>query len=211
MTHESKLCHRMVEQQIRRRGIRDQRILDAMRRVERHLFVPSEFRDQAYEDYPLPIGEGQTISQPYIVALMTSLLEVDEDARVLEIGTGCGYQAAVLAELVAEVHTVEILPELAEEAEERLARLGYKNVHVHRADGHLGWPEAAPYDGILVTAAPLEIPPALIEQLRMGARLVIPVGGFFQDLMLVTCRPDGIRKRNVTAVRFVPMTGGTDE
>ena len=208
MQREEQSRLEMVSKQIASRGIKDRPVLEAMRSVERHRFVSSEFHDEAYADYPLPIGHAQTISQPYIVALMTSLLEVDSGSRVLEIGTGSGYQTAVLAELVAEVYSVEIIPALATAATEQLAMLGYTNVHVRQDDGHRGWPDASPFDGILVAAAPREVPSGLTDQLMLGGRLVIPVGDYFQDLLVITRTKKGLKKRNVTAVRFVPMTGG---
>ena len=200
----------MVDSQIRERGIFDGRVLAAMEKVPRHEFVPPELRRFAYSDGPLPIGHGQTISQPYIVALMTELLQLDRDSRVLEIGTGSGYQAAVLAELVADVYTIEIVAPLALQARETLARLGYKNVHTKVGDGHLGWPEAGPFDGIIVTCAPDAVPQGLIEQLREGGRLVVPVGEFgdVQELYLLEKIDGNIRKKAVTAVRFVPMIHG---
>ena len=175
---------KMVDTQIRRRGVTDQDVLEAMEVVPRHEFVPEHLKNQAYADHPLPIGHGQTISQPYIVALMTELLELESTDRVLEIGTGSGYQAAILAQIVAEVYTVEIIEPLANQAQERLARLGYDNLHTLHADGYHGWEEHAPYDAIIVTAAPDHIPPALVQQLKDGAQLVIPVGppGGYQTL-----------------------------
>lgn len=170
-----RLREQMVITQIARRGIEDERLLEAFRRVPRHLFVPPEYREWAYSDGPLPIGRGQTISQPYIVALMISLLHLRGDERVLEIGTGSGYQAALLACLAQEVHTIEYIPELAQEATARLKALGFENVHCHVGDGSLGWPEAAPYHGILVSAAAPQVPAPLLEQLAEDARLVIPV------------------------------------
>jgi protein-L-isoaspartate(D-aspartate) O-methyltransferase len=198
----------MVEYQIRQRGVTDQDVLAAMERVPRHEFVPPQHRAQAYADHPLPIGYGQTISQPYIVALMTELLQLKNTDHVLEIGTGCGYQAAILAEIVAEVYTVEIIRPLALDAQERLKRLGYHNVHVCNADGYCGWVEHAPYDGIVVTAAPDHIPQPIVQQLKDGARLVIPVGppGGYQTLWQITKKGDEIEKRNVTGVLFVPLT-----
>ncbi|MGD2114333.1 MAG: protein-L-isoaspartate(D-aspartate) O-methyltransferase [Acidobacteriota bacterium] len=184
-------------------------VLSAMGRVPRHLFVPERLQSVAYVNRPLPIGHGQTISQPYIVALMTDLLEVGPRDRVLEIGTGSGYQAAVLAELVASVYTVEIVPQLANRAGERLRRLGYDNVHARQGDGYHGWPEHAPFDGIIVTAAASHVPPPLIEQLAPGGTMVIPVGSPFatQQLMLVRKTGDGeIRTRQVLPVAFVPFT-----
>lgn len=201
------LRRRMVEEQIRRRGVTDPRVLGAMERVPRHLFVPEAYRDRAYEDHPLPIGEGQTISQPYIVALMSSLVELNGDEKVLEIGTGSGYQAAVLSHLAREVYTIEILEPLGQRARTTLADLGYSNVRVRIGDGYKGWPEEAPFDAIVVTAAPEEIPQALIDQLKVGGKMVIPVGSFFQDLLVITKTHRGIKKRNVIPVRFVPMVG----
>lgn len=196
----------MVERQIKARGIKDPGVLAAMLKVPRHLYVPEEYRQFAYYDSPQPIGEGQTISQPYIVALMTELLEPKKTDRVLEIGTGSGYQAAVLAELVKEVYTIEIIPSLAKSAEERLKSLGYTNIFVRCADGFKGWPEAAPFDGIIVTCAPTEIPPPLLEQLKEGGKLVIPVGEFFQELIVATKTPRGVEQSSIIPVRFVPMT-----
>ena len=197
---------RMVDEQIARRGIRDERVLAAMRRVERHLFVPESQWFLAYGDYPLPVGEGQTISQPYIVALMTEALGLQGGERVLEVGTGSGYQAAVLAELAEEVYTVEILPALAERAGATLKELGYGNIHLRVGDGSEGWAEHAPYQGILVTAAPPEVPPALLEQLDEGGRLVIPVGVASQELELYTRTPEGLDVQRLAPVRFVPLT-----
>ena len=199
----------MVDRQIRRRGVSDQDVLDAMERVPRHEFVPDELKGQAYADRPLPIGYGQTISQPYIVALMTELLQLKSTDRVLEIGTGSGYQAAILAEVVAEVYTIEIVEGLALEATERLERLGYTNVHTRHADGYYGWEEYAPFDAIIVTAAPDHIPQPLVQQLRDGAKLVIPVGppGGYQTLWQVTKTGDEVTKQNITGVLFVPFTG----
>ncbi len=185
-------------------------VMQALGTVPRHEFVPPALRDQAYENRPLPIGHGQTISQPYIVALMTDLLEVDADSVVLEVGTGSGYQAAVLAELVQAVYTIEIIEPLAEEARARLARLGYDNASVRHGDGYYGWEAHAPYDGIVVTAAASHIPPPLIRQLKPGARMVIPVGGRFmvQQLLLVEKSAQGdVSTRQILPVRFVPLTG----
>jgi protein-L-isoaspartate(D-aspartate) O-methyltransferase len=200
----------MVDRQIRARGVRDARVLDAMLKVDRALFVPWEEQSSAYEDHPLPIGQGQTISQPYIVAFMTELLRPRPADRLLEIGTGSGYQTAILAEVVAEVHSVEIVASLGRRASERLAGMGYRNVHVHLGDGTLGWPSAAPYDGIIVTAAPATVPVALTEQLRAGGRLVIPVGASYdQMLRVIEKKADGtLHEHDEFAVRFVPMTGG---
>lgn len=200
----------MVRLQIASRGITDASVLKAMRTVPRHLFVSSHLLDEAYEDHPLPIGFGQTISQPYIVALMTELIKPQASYRVLEIGTGSGYQAAVLAEIVKKVFTIEIIPELGEKARMRLSDLGYKNISVRRADGYNGWPEEAPFDAILVTAAADHIPPPLIAQLKEGGRMVIPVGHPFlvQNLMLVEKRHGKVTTRNILPVRFVPLTRG---
>jgi protein-L-isoaspartate(D-aspartate) O-methyltransferase len=184
------------------------RVMEALRTVPRHLFVPPEDRALAYGNHPLPIGHGQTISQPYIVALMTDLLELGPDSRVLEIGTGCGYQAAMLAEVAGEVFTVEFVPELAERARVTLAELGYDNVEVRAADGYHGWPEHAPYDGIMITAAAPDVPEPLLEQLAPGGRLVLPLarGGWSQDLVVIEKREDGsIEERSVLPVAFVPF------
>ncbi len=192
----------------------NERVLEAMRKTPRHRFVPEEFAGRAYADHPLPIGYGQTISQPYVVALMTQLAEVGEGAVVLEIGTGSGYQAAVLAELAKEVYTIEIVPELGQSADERLKELGYENVHVKVGDGYLGWPEHAPFDAILVTAAPDEIPTPLKEQLKPGGRMVIPVGPVqaTQELMVVHKDKEGVlTKRSVLPVRFVPFLRKEEE
>jgi protein-L-isoaspartate(D-aspartate) O-methyltransferase len=197
----------MVEEQIRARDVRDSRVLDAMRRVPREQFVPVLYRGDAYADQPLPIGYGQTISQPYIVAFMTETLQVKPTSRVLEIGTGSGYQAAVLAELAREVYTIEIVGELAKRATETLSALGYPNVHVRHGDGYKGWPEHAPFDGIIVTAAPDHVPQPLIDQLKVGGRLVIPVGSQFgfQQMTIITKTPSGIVSRESIPVRFVPL------
>ena len=191
------------------RGISNGRVLAAMEKVPRVRFVPKEYALQADGDYPLPIGYGQTISQPYVVAVMTSLLEPEPEDVVLEIGAGSGYQAAILAELVAEVYTIEIVASLAEAARQRLASLGYENVHVIQGDGYLGYPPKAPYDGILVTCAAPRIPPALVAQLCDGARLVVPVGppGGYQELWLVERTGDKTRSRRLMSVAFVPLTG----
>jgi protein-L-isoaspartate(D-aspartate) O-methyltransferase len=201
----------MVDEQILRRGISEPDVLQAMQDVPRHSFVPESLRDQAYDDGPLAIGSGQTISQPYIVALMTSLLELDGDEKVLEIGTGSGYQAAVLSRLVRDVYSVEIREELSRKAQQTLESLGYTNVHLRIGDGYQGWPEQAPFDGILVTAAPADIPQPLIDQLKEGGRLVIPVGEFFQDLLVLTKTAEGIEKREIIPVRFVPMIGEVEK
>jgi len=206
---EQRAREHMVASQIAGRGVADARALDAMRRVERHLFVPPAMRAAAYGDHPLPIGHGQTISQPYIVALMTELAQVRPGARVLEVGTGSGYQAAVLALLAKEVYSIEIVEPLATEAAERLLRLGYRNVVVRAGDGYRGWPERAPFDAILVTAAPPELPQPLVDQLAVGGRLVAPIGpeGGDQLLVVVERTAAGLTRRSVAPVRFVPMTG----
>ncbi len=196
---------RMVDEQIRARGVRSRRVLDAMTRVPRHLFVPADSRARAYDDTPLPIGQGQTISQPYIVAYMTEELDLSADHRVLEIGTGSGYQAAVLAELVKQVWSVEIVPELAERARRTLADTGYRNVEIRAGNGYLGWPEHAPFDRIIVTAAPPEIPQALVEQLAVGGRMIVPVGTLLQELVLLTKNARGVTEKRTIPVRFVPM------
>jgi len=187
--------------------VTDPRVLAAMRAVPRHRFVTSEYVDEAYDDHPLPIGEGQTISQPYIVGLMTELAALDPGGRVLEVGTGSGYQAAVLAEVAGEVWSIEILEPLARRATETLRALGYGRVHVRAGDGYLGWPEAATFDAIVVTAAPDHVPRPLLEQLSVGGRLVIPVGEGVQELLVITRTPAGPVRRSVVPVRFVPMTG----
>ncbi len=199
---------RMVDQQIRARGVTSAPVLAAMEQVPRHLFVPAGERGQAYEDHPLPIGGGQTISQPYIVALMTELLALPPGSRVLEVGTGSGYQAAVLSRVAARVYSIEIVPELGARARATLSRLGFDNVQVRVGDGYRGWPEAAPFDGILLTAAPQAVPPPLIAQLKPGGRMVLPVGAFDQNLFVLTKSPDGtVKQEKVLPVRFVPMTG----
>ncbi len=201
----------MVIETIEKRGITDERVLKAMRTVPRHLFVPEDQRDHAYGDYPLPIGYGQTISQPYIVALMTQLLELKEGDRVLEIGTGSGYQAAILAEIPGvDVYTIEIIPALARSARERLESLGYKSIHCKEGDGYYGWEEYAPFDAIIVTAAPDHVPQPLVDQLAEGGRMVIPVGppGGYQTLWKFVKRPGGeLQAFNMGGVAFVPLTG----
>ncbi len=199
--------HMMVERQLAGRDITDQRVLDAMMAVRRHEFVTPDYRSEAYIDDPLPIGFGQTISQPYIVALMTQLAEVDSSSRVLEIGTGSGYQAAVLAELTAQVYSIEIVEPLCRRADSTLATLGYENVSIRCGDGYRGWPEAAPFDAIVVTAAPEHVPQPLIDQLKIGGRLIIPVGGNSQDLRRITKTTAGAVSESIIPVRFVPMTG----
>jgi len=201
---------RMVRLDIEARGVRNPDVLRVMRSTPRHLFVPPALQADAYADRPLSIGYGATISQPYIVALMTELIEPSSAHRVLEIGTGSGYQAAVLAQLVKQVYTIEIVPELAQSAGETLARLGYANVTVRQGDGYQGWPEAAPFDRIVLTAAPLAIPPKLIGQLQRGGRLVAPVGELpNQELVVLDKKADGsLRRRSAGAVLFVPMRPG---
>jgi len=201
----------MVLTQIEARGVQQPCVLDAMRRVPRERFVPAPLENDAYRDGPLSIGRGQTISQPYIVALMTALIDPKPDMRVLEIGTGSGYQAAILAECVADVFTIEIIPELGRQAAERLAGLSYTNIHPRVGDGYDGWPDEAPFDGIVVTAAPSQIPEPLLDQLAIGGRLVIPVGRGSQDLVVVTRTEQGLEQRVETPVRFVPMTGKAEQ
>jgi protein-L-isoaspartate(D-aspartate) O-methyltransferase len=199
---------RMVETQIVARGVRDARVLAAMKQVPRHLFVDAKDRAQAYEDHPLPIAGNQTISQPYIVALMTELADLTPTEKVLEIGTGSGYQSAVLSRLAKEVYSIEIVPELARESAKRLRELGYGNITVKEGDGYRGWPEHAPFDAILVTAAPDRIPQPLLDQLAPGGRMVIPVGSFFQELKVLSKDRNGkITEKDILPVRFVPMTG----
>jgi protein-L-isoaspartate(D-aspartate) O-methyltransferase len=199
----------MVRRQIIARGVSDQAVLAAMRKVPRHEFVPENLRPSAYDDRPLPIGEGQTISQPYIVALMTQVLDLAPDDKVLEIGTGSGYQAAILAEVVDQVYTIEILEGLGRRAEETLRRLGYSRVGVKIGDGYLGWEEHAPYDAVIVTCAPEHIPQPLVDQLAEGGRMIIPVGpqGYTQTLTLVEKKGGEVRQTAIIPVLFVPMTG----
>lgn len=198
---------RMVEDQIRKRGIDDARVLAAMEKVPRHELVPPAFRHLAYRDGPLPIGEGQTISQPYVVAYMTQALGLEPGDRVLEVGTGSGYQAAILAELAGEVYTIEIVPALARRAAEDLDRLGYKNVFVREGDGYRGWPEKAPFDAVIVTAAPETVPRPLLDQLAPGGRMILPLGDEDQRLVLIRRDAEGITRKELLPVRFVPMTG----
>ncbi|WP_448561743.1 protein-L-isoaspartate(D-aspartate) O-methyltransferase [Trichothermofontia sp.] len=199
----------MVEQQIHERGITDKHVLAALRRVPRHQFVDPAWIDAAYSDHALPIGQGQTISQPYIVAYMTEAVQIAPDAIVLEIGTGSGYQTAILAELARTVYSIERLPALAERAQATLRHLGYTNVHIRVGDGYEGWPEYAPYNAIVVTAAPPAIPPALGEQLALNGRLVIPVGEQHQDIQVITYTPTGFNLEATLPVQFVPMVAGT--
>jgi len=202
------LRQRMVRYQLEARDIRDQRVLEVMGRIPRHRFVPESQRESAYADWPLQIGAGQTISQPYIVALMTQLAQPRPDSRALDVGTGSGYQAAVLAEMCREVYSIEIVESLATESRVRLAELGYRNVEVRHGDGYRGWPEHAPFDVIILAAAPPHIPEPLVEQLAVGGRLVLPVGERSQELVVVEKQPDGTtRQWTEIAVMFVPMTG----
>jgi protein-L-isoaspartate(D-aspartate) O-methyltransferase len=203
----------MVTEDIQKRGVDDPRVLQAMLKVERHLFVPENYRHMAYADRPVPIGEGQTISQPYIVALMTYHLHLKPEDKVLEIGTGSGYQAAVLAELAKEVYSIEIIDELARTAQERLRQLGYTNVWVKNGDGFYGWKEYAPYDAIIVTCAAPSIPEHLVEQLTEGGRMILPLGGepFHQSLTVLTKQGGKIEKQLISDVVFVPMTGEIEE
>ena len=208
----SRLREHMVKQQIMARGIEDPRVLEAMRKVPRHLFVPEKYRAFSYRDHPLPIGQGQTISQPYIVAFMTEALDLKPDEKVLEIGTGSGYQAAILAELVKEVYTIEIVEKLGKRARQTLEMLGYKNIHVKIGDGYMGWPEKAPFDAVIVTCAPERIPEALVQQLNDGGRMIIPVGkaGAIQELVKAVKKKGKLKKKEVMRVRFVPMVKGHD-
>jgi len=196
---------KMVSSQLISRGISDENVLRIMGNTPRHLFVPKELLAEAYVDGPLPIGEGQTISQPFIVALMTQLLELKGHEKILEIGTGSGYQAAVLAQLVDTCYSIELVKILADSAKVRLKRLGYKNVITKCDDGYKGWPENAPFDCIIITAAPESIPAKLVEQLKIGGKMVLPVGKYYQQLMLVTKTKRGIARENIIPVRFVPM------
>lgn len=205
----ARLRESMVRLQIEARGVKDPQVLEAMLTVPRHEFVPLEYKEHSYADQPLPIGYGQTISQPYIVALMTELLEIEEGDKVLEVGTGSGYQAAILAEITDQVFSVEIIPELAESAAARLKRLGFGQVKVANLDGYYGWEEHAPYDGIIVTCAPDHVPPPLLQQLKDSGRLIIPVGppGAYQTLWVVKREGDEFRYKNWGGVTFVPLTG----
>jgi protein-L-isoaspartate(D-aspartate) O-methyltransferase len=198
---------KMVETQIKARGVKDPRVLSALLKVERHRFVPEEYLNSSYSDQPLPIGEGQTISQPYIVALMTELLELRGEEKVLEIGTGSGYQAAILAELAKEVYSIEIIETLASMAKNRLLELGYQNIKVKAGDGYLGWPEVSPFDAIIITCAPDHIPKPLTEQLKEGGRMVVPVGTYAQELKKIVKRSGKTETTDVIPVVFVPMTG----
>lgn len=198
--------HTMIADQLQSRGINDPKLLQVVRKTPRHLFVPPYLEAQAYGDHPLPIGKGQTISQPYIVALMTQLLDPKPDSRVLEIGAGSGYQAAILSQLAQHVYTMEIVPELAANSKDLLKRLGYNNVTVRLGDGYKGWPEQAPFDRVILTAAPPELPQALIDQLKPGGRLVAPVGTASQELIVIEKQKDGkLKRRTSIPVMFVPM------
>ena len=199
------LRKQMVKEQIVARGIKDKKVLAACLKVPRHQFVPKELQRHAYQDSPLPIGYDQTISQPYIVALMTELARLSPEDKVLEIGTGSGYQAVILAEIARDVYTIEILEPLAESSRARLKKLGYKDIQVKYGDGYQGWEEFAPYDAIIVTCAPDKVPTALVEQLKVGGRLVIPVGSLFQELKVFTKTEEGLKEESIIPVRFVPM------
>ena len=205
------LRRQMVQEQLIARGIKDERVLGAMEKVARHKFVPQGAQRFAYQDHPLPIGYEQTISQPYIVALMSELAQLSPNDKVLEIGTGSGYQAAILAEIAGEVYTIEILKPLADSSRERLKSLGYENIQVKCGDGYQGLKEFAPYDAIIVTCAPDKVPPALVEQLKIGGRLVIPVGSFFQELKVLTKTETGTEEKSIIPVRFVPMIKSEDD
>jgi protein-L-isoaspartate(D-aspartate) O-methyltransferase len=196
----------MVDQQLRARDIRSLGVLDAMRSVPRHLFIPEANRRDAYDDSPIPIGYGQTISQPYIVAFMTQALEIGPADRVLEIGTGCGYQAAVLATLAKQVYSIEIVEPLADRARVTLSSLGYRNIEVRTGNGYLGWPEQAPFDRIMVTAAPDEVPETLVQQLKIGGLMAVPVGTVMQELRILRRTTAGTETLDTLPVRFVPMT-----
>ncbi len=202
---------KMVEKQIVKRGITDEKVISAMAKVPREEFIPLEYKPHAYIDSPLPIGYDQTISQPFIVALMTYLIDLKGGEKVLEIGTGSGYGAAVLAEISKEVYTIEIIEGLADSAKERLAKLGYDNIKVKCGDGFFGWEEYAPYDAIVVTCAPGYIPQPLVDQLKAGGKMVIPVGDYFQELILVTKTDEGIKEESIIPVRFVPMKGEVEK
>jgi protein-L-isoaspartate(D-aspartate) O-methyltransferase len=197
----------MVENQLISRGIQDSRLIQAMLKIPRHMFVPEDLRESAYGDNPIPIGMDQTISQPYIVALMTELLRLKEKEKVLEVGTGSGYQTAILAEMGCEVYTVEILEPLLQKARKALESLGYDNIRYRTGDGYKGWEEFSPFDAIIVTAAPDHIPQPLIDQLKINGRMIIPVGDLYQELVLIKKKEKGVDMKTITPVRFVPMTG----
>jgi protein-L-isoaspartate(D-aspartate) O-methyltransferase len=203
--------HRMVREQMEARGIASPAVLRVLRQTPRHLFVPPELRESAYEDHPLAIGQGQTISQPYIVALMTELLEPQLSHRVLEIGTGSGYQAAILSPLVGRLYTIEIVPELAKKAQVVFSELNLRNIYTRTGDGYRGWPEEAPFDRIILTAAPPELPEALVQQLKPGGRMVAPIGKREQELLVIEKQMDGrLKRRSVIPVMFVPMVTGQE-
>jgi protein-L-isoaspartate(D-aspartate) O-methyltransferase len=206
-----KLRQNMVNRQIIARGVKDPLVLEAMDKVERHQFVLPGQERQAYDDGPLSIGEGQTISQPYIVAIMTELAKIGPESKVLEIGTGSGYQAAILGEIAKEVYSIEIIETLGLRAQNVLQRLGYKNIQVRIGDGYKGWPNEAPFDAILVTAAPDHVPQPLVDQLKVGGRMVIPVGELYQELEVITKTARGIEREKIIPVRFVPMTGEAED
>ena len=206
-----KLRQKMVNRQIIARGVKDPLVLEAMDKVERHQFVLPGQERQAYDDGPLSIGEGQTISQPYIVAIMTELAKIGPESKVLEIGTGSGYQAAILGEIAKEVYSIEIIESLGLRSKNLLQRLGYKNVKVQIGDGYKGWPDEAPFDAIVVTAAPDHVPQPLVDQLKIGGRLVIPVGELYQELEVITKTPTGTERNKIIPVRFVPMTGEAED
>ena len=205
------LREKMVDEQIRGRGVKDKRVLEIMRKVPRHLFVDPDSMGEAYEDNAMPIQSGQTISQPYIVALMTELLELKTASKVLEIGTGCGYQTAVLAEMVEHVYTVEIVPELAASASKRFEEFDYRNINKKHGNGYYGWEKYAPYDRIIVTAAPKKLPNRLIKQLAEDGLMILPIGDYHQDLVRIRKTEQGIECKTVSGVRFVPMTGAPDQ
>jgi protein-L-isoaspartate(D-aspartate) O-methyltransferase len=206
-----KMRQEMVNRQIIARGIKDPLVLEAMNKVERHQFVLPGDERHAYDDGPLSIGEGQTISQPYIVAIMTELGKLGADSKVLEIGTGSGYQAAILGEIAKEVYSIEIIESLGLRAKDLLKKQGYENIQVRIGDGYKGWPEAAPFDAILVTAAPDHVPQPLVDQLKVGGRMVIPVGEFYQELEVIKKTPSGVEREKIIPVRFVPMTGEAED
>jgi len=197
----------MVENQIVSRGINDARVIKAMLKVKRHLFIPKDYLDSAYSDKPIPIEKEQTVSQPYMVALMTELLNSSPGKKILEIGTGSGYQSAILAETGCDLYTIEIIEDIAANARKILEKLGYSNIKYRIGDGYTGWKENAPFEGIIVTAAPADIPDKLIEQLSQGGRMIIPVGDLSQELLLIENTNEGVKRKKITAVRFVPMTG----
>jgi protein-L-isoaspartate(D-aspartate) O-methyltransferase len=197
----------MVEQQVRQRGITTPSVLAAMEQVPRHLFVPESLRDKAYSNEPLVVGRGITIYQPYVVALMTDHLALKRGSKVLEIGTGSGYHAAVLSRIAREVYSIEIVKPVASKASKLLEGMGYNNVEVKAGDGYQGWPDKAPFDAIILSAAPPKIPQPLVDQLKVGGKMVVPLGGFFQDLLVITKTADGLEKRTVIPVRLQPMSG----